>query len=93
MFRRDLFSPHGRRSTIDVGMSKTPEPPTRDSDLNYPERDIMDMQGDIDPNDIVFEPYYSSSSSTMSDNENLEEEVVSVLIIRDRVICRLILII
>lgn len=82
MFRRDLFSALGRRSTIDIGHSKTPEPPTRDSDLIDGEAQRIDQPESINPNDIIFEPYISSSSSSMSDNENLSEEIVSVCCIR-----------
>ena len=54
-------------------------------DLGYP--------NDIDPNDIVFEPYISSSSSSVSENEDTSEEVVSVFIIQFDFIYRLIWII
>ena len=88
MFRRDLFSALSRRSTIDVGHSKTPQPPPRDSDLN--EQETRDLGY---PNDIVFEPYISSSSSSVSENEDTSEEVVSVFIIQFDFIYRLIWII
>ena len=93
MFRRDLFSALSRRSTIDVGHSKTPQPPPRDSDLNEQDTKDFGYPNDIDPNDIVFEPYVSSSSSSVSENEDTSEEVVSVFIIQFDFIYRLIWII
>ena len=93
MFRRDLFSALSRRSTIDVGHSKTPQPPPRDSDLNEQDTKDFGYPNDIDPNDIVFEPYVSSSSSSVSENEDTSEEVVSVYSNQYNFICRLIWII
>lgn len=78
MFRRDLFSTLGRRSSIDTGHSKTPEPP-RDVYRADSVSNIISLPTPMDPNEIVFEPYVPSSPSSNSDNENLEEEVVSVI--------------
>ena len=83
MFRRDSLQNSPSQKAHDSIIRRNSQEfqesvnPSDDFLLNSKHIDFSD----IDPDSIVFEPYISSSSSTMSENENLDEEIVSVYFI------------
>ena len=83
MLSREWLSSIVRDAKEEKTYSRTPEPPQRDNSFDSSVNDDESHTHEIvDPSSIVFHPYRSSSSSTVSDNGELSEEIIPVCSIR-----------
>ena len=70
-----------REAKDDKPYSRTPEPLPRENSFDNAEiRTESPLPDSFDPSSITFQPYPSSSSSSVSDNGELSEEIVPVCI-------------
>ena len=70
-----------REAKEDKPYSRTPEPLPRENSFDNAEiRTESPLLDSFDPSSITFQPYPSSSSSSVSDNGELSEEIVPVCV-------------